>query len=173
MMGFWADHSLNAIDSSVSKRSGRNYTWRHTARGKMTLPWKCIAMDTIRNDWLITSTRNLDSFIGLPHLPWRNGGSGGGGGVRAGDRVQPRIWSVHKYSAAGSETVSLYNPIFPKSLLSDTKSFVEALTTLFVFLHPSSSTPRRRSSLHQHIFSKLVHFTLLIIRQLNLDPSNL
>lgn len=29
--------------------------------------------------------------------------------------MQPRIWSVHKYSAAGSETVWLYNPIFPKA----------------------------------------------------------
>lgn len=105
MMGFWADHSLNAIDSSVSKRWGRNYTSRHIGRGKMTLPWKCIAMDTIRNDRLITSTRNLDSLLVL-HIH-REG--------TAGDLSQPRIWSVHKYSAAGSETVWLYNPIFPKA----------------------------------------------------------
>lgn len=109
MMGFWADHSLNAIDSSVSKRSGRNYTSRRTARGKMTPPWKCIAMDTIRNDWLITSTREKKQnkkpgffYWSLTiFLAWRKWQPAGGK-----DRVQPRIWSVHKYSAAGSEKLS-------------------------------------------------------------------
>lgn len=107
MMSFWAYHSLNAIDIAVSKRSGRNYTSRHTARGKMTLPWKCIAMDTIRNNWLITSTRNLDSLLVL-HIyreetaSWKR-------------PMQTWIWSVHKYRAAGTETVWLYNPIFPKA----------------------------------------------------------
>lgn len=84
----------------------------------------------------------------------------------AGELMRPQTRSVRGYTAAGTEIVILYNPILPKglSLVSDMESFVRAPTSLFVF---------RRSARHRRTFSKLVHFSLLIIRRLNLDPSNL
>lgn len=126
--------------------------------GKMTLPWKCIAMDTIRNNWLIASTKNLDSLFFIFTVKKRQHG---------GDPMRTWIWSVHKYSAAGTETVWLYNSIFPKAYcLIPSHLWKHWQPTVTPHLSPNST-------LHQHIFSKLVHFTLLIIRQLNLDPSNL
>lgn len=136
--------------------------WRHIAPGvKRHRRWKRIATDAIRKR-LANHVHEKSGFF-----VWSFGVKKRRGETSCSLEYDLCINIVR----AGGETVWLYNPIFPKACLSDTNSFVEALTPLFVYSPPSSTsscfTP------HQHIFSKLVHFTLLIIRQLNLDPSNL
>lgn len=70
MMGFWADHSLAAIDSSVSKRSGRNDSGRRAAPPGETTPamkMHCHGHSEKRP----SNYQNSGSFIGFSH--WRNG----------------------------------------------------------------------------------------------------
>lgn len=142
MMSFWADHSLNAIDTTVSKCSGRNYTSRHIAWGKMTLPWKCIAMDTIKNNWLITSTRNVDSLLVL-HFYHEEAAACGRPDADSNDLWMNRVQQAEKPSDC---TIQYF-----KILLSNTKLFVGELTTPFVFsplVHTASAYIFKIGSFH-------------------------